>query len=116
MKNSDLIRSACSECKQEFDTKEEEQKHFHMLNAVHNKEGEPLCYLILLPSGVKAGTMNAAREYGVANAELRKKYPDKKFQLVPHGYFHLVEQLQDNRNNTVTYQYEFLESLLAFEV
>ncbi len=63
----------------------------------------PLTILIELPDGCDAGRFESAEAFAEAFIWLKKKYPEKKFQLLPFSY------------RTVAEKYPCLESILAVE-
>lgn len=47
---------------------------------------EPLMYVVKLNDGDTPGRWEAATSFGETLSELKKKHPDRRFQLVPFSY------------------------------
>lgn len=88
MKNPDLVKPTCTECGQQFSSKEAET-HFHVVNTVSD---DPLVYLLMLPPNCPAGSVQAARVFGEAMVEVVKKSPNKNIRLAPFSFVPIKDQ------------------------
>ena len=72
----------CEECGQEFPDLKAGAAHFDA-HHVKTVTMDPLVLVIDLPDGCRPGRWEAARSFAESVAELRTRFPGKRFQIVP---------------------------------